>query len=146
MTGSAFHRRSFLTSGVAGAALIGAPLVSSKAQGSGDLTAHALDATVGRPADGVVIDLFNVSDEQSRKVGQATTNADGRADLIAGRPLVVGRYELRFAVGDYFRKRGTPLGNPAFLDIIPIRIFLHDPAGHYHVPMIFTPWSYAMHG
>jgi 5-hydroxyisourate hydrolase-like protein (transthyretin family) len=58
----------------------------------------------------VVIELFDVSVEPPRKVGEATSNADGRADLIAGKPITAGRYELRFAVADYFRNRGVPLG------------------------------------
>ena len=38
------------------------------------------------------------------------TRIDGQATLIEG-PVKAGRYELRFAVGDYFRRRGVqPLG------------------------------------
>jgi 2-oxo-4-hydroxy-4-carboxy-5-ureidoimidazoline decarboxylase len=114
------------------------------AQSNGELTAHALDATIGQPARRVAIEVFDVSTDPPRKVAEATTNDDGRADLIVGRPLAVGRYELRFAVADYFRKRGVPLSDPAFLDVVPIRVYLGDPAGSYLVPMVFTPWSYAM--
>ena len=34
------------------------------------------------------------------------------------RPLPIGRYELRFAVGDHFRSRGSECGDPPFLDIV----------------------------
>jgi hydroxyisourate hydrolase len=121
------------------------PFASGHAQGNGELSAHALDATIGQPARGIVIELFDVSVDPPRKVAVATTNADGRADLIVGQPIAVGRHELRFAVADYFRQRGVALGDPAFLDVVPIRIYLSDSAGSYHVPMVFTPWSYAMY-
>lgn len=111
----------------------------------GDLTAHVLNTVIGQPANGMVIDLFEMSGDTGRKVTQATSNADGRADILLGRPLPIGRYELRFAVADYFRKQGATLGNPPFLDVVPIRLFLENPEGSYHVPMVCSPWSYAMY-
>ncbi len=111
----------------------------------GDLTAHVLNTVIGQPASGMTIDLFEMSGDTGRKVAQATSNADGRADILLGRPLPIGRYELRFAVADYFRKQGATLGNPPFLDIVPIRLFLENPEGSYHVPMVCSPWSYAMY-
>lgn len=111
----------------------------------GDLTAHVLNTVVGQPANGMVIELFEMSGEKGRKVAEATSNVDGRADVLVGRPLPIGRYELRFAVADYFRKQGATLGNPPFLDIVPIRLFLENPEGSYHVPMVCSPWSYAMY-
>lgn len=111
----------------------------------GDLTAHVLNTVVGQPANGMVIELFEMSGEKGRKVAQATSNVDGRADVLVGRPLPIGRYELRFAVADYFRKQGATLGNPPFLDVVPVRLFLENPEGSYHVPMVCSPWSYAMY-
>jgi 2-oxo-4-hydroxy-4-carboxy-5-ureidoimidazoline decarboxylase len=63
--------------------------------------------------------------------------------LIAGRPVPIGRYEVLFAVGDYFAALGVPLADPAFLDVVPVRFAVAEPAGHYHVPLLVTPWSYA---
>jgi 2-oxo-4-hydroxy-4-carboxy-5-ureidoimidazoline decarboxylase len=59
--------------------------------------------------------------------------------------LPIGRYELRFAVADYFRKKGASLGNPPFLDIVPVRLYFENPEGSYHVPMVCSPWSYAVY-
>ena len=84
---------------------------------------------------------------ENATTGSATaiTNADGRTDqpLIGGRPLPIGRYELRFAVGDHFRRRGIDGGDPPFLDIVPLRFSIAEPEGHYHVPLLCTPWSYS---
>jgi 5-hydroxyisourate hydrolase len=75
----------------------------------------------------------------------ATTNADGRTDapLLAGAAFRAGTYELVFHVGDYFRARGTATADPPFLDLVPLRVGLAAPDGHYHVPLLVSPWSYS---
>ena len=30
-----------------------------------------------------------------------------------------------------------------FLDVVPIRFSLNEDGGHYHVPLVVTPWSYS---
>ncbi len=114
-------------------------------QVNGLLDTHVLDATSGKPAVGMSIELFEFTFEQARRIGQTKTNDDGRnaTPLIAGRPLPIGRYELRFGVGDYFRTRAQGLNNPPFLDIVPLRFSVAEPETHYHVPLLCTPWSYS---
>ena len=111
----------------------------------GDVTAHVLNAMVGRPANGVSVALYEIFGDQSHKVSEAVTNADGRADVLKGQPVPIGRYELRFALGDYFRKNTTPAVEP-FFDIAPMRLFISKPEDSYHVPMIATPFNYSTHG
>jgi len=79
------------------------------------------------------------------RTARATTNRDGRTDapLIGGRPLPIGRYELRFHLADYFAGLGTRQGDPPFLDVVPVRFAVAEPEGQYHVPLLVTPWSYA---
>jgi hydroxyisourate hydrolase len=104
-----------------------------------------LDTHAGRPAQGVAIKLYEFAGRQARRIGTAVTNADGRTDtpLIAGQPLRIGRYELHFAVGDHFRSRGIAGAEPPFLDVVPLRFSIAEPEGHYHVPLLCTPWSYS---
>src|SRR5215831_14767998 len=112
----------------------------------GHLSTHVLDTHSGRPAAGVMIELVELSaDSEQRVVVRATTNRDGRTDapLIAGRPVPIGRYELRFHIGDYFRQLKARLDDPPFLDLIPVRFAVAEPEGHYHVPLLVTPWSYS---
>jgi 2-oxo-4-hydroxy-4-carboxy-5-ureidoimidazoline decarboxylase len=73
------------------------------------------------------------------------TNADGRTDrpLIADRPIPIAQYELRFAVGDHYARIGTPVTDPPFLGVVPIRFSVAEPEGNYHVPLLVTPWSYS---
>ena len=39
----------------------------------------------------------------------------------------VGRFELVFHAGDYFRRQGRKLADPPFLDVVPIRFAVADP-------------------
>jgi 2-oxo-4-hydroxy-4-carboxy-5-ureidoimidazoline decarboxylase len=112
---------------------------------AGHLSTHVLDTHTGKPADGVAIELRELSARGDRLITSARTNAEGRTavPLIAGRPLPIGRYELRFAVGAYFAARGTPLADPPFLDLVPVRFAIAEAEGHYHIPLLVTPWSYS---
>ena len=63
--------------------------------------------------------------------------------LLSEDALMMGLYELRFAVGAYFVSQGHELPNPPFLDIVPIRFGIADAIAHYHVPLLCSPWSYS---
>jgi 2-oxo-4-hydroxy-4-carboxy-5-ureidoimidazoline decarboxylase len=111
----------------------------------GRLSTHVLDTYHGRPAAGVGIELLELSRSGGeRRIAEAVTNADGRTQhpLIDERPLPIGRYELRFAIGDYFQRQAVRLSVPPFLDQVPVRFAIAEPEGHYHVPLLSTPWSY----
>jgi 2-oxo-4-hydroxy-4-carboxy-5-ureidoimidazoline decarboxylase len=111
----------------------------------GRLSTHVLDTVSGRPAPGVRIELHEVGASARGLLKETVTNADGRTDapLIGGEPLRTGTYELSFHVGDYFSKTTNRLAaDPPFLDVVPIRFSIAEPEGHYHVPLLATPWSY----
>jgi len=112
----------------------------------GRLTTHVLDTAGGRPAAGLRVELFAIApDGTATLLDERTTNADGRTDgpLLEGPALRAGRYELRFHLADYFRAVGTPLADPPFLEVVPIRFGVADPDAHYHVPLLASPWSYS---
>jgi 2-oxo-4-hydroxy-4-carboxy-5-ureidoimidazoline decarboxylase len=112
----------------------------------GRLSTHVLDTHGGHPAAAVAVELVELSEgEEPRAIARAATNRDGRTEqpLIGGRPLPIGRYELRFHIGDYFARRGVAQGEPRFLDVVPVRFAIAEPEGHYHVPLLVTPWSYS---
>lgn len=100
------------------------------------LTTHVLDLTTGRPAAGMRVELRSLGNDAVPIC--AITNADGRLDapLLAGDAMRAGDYELLFHVGEYFRDR-------AFLDEVPIRFRISDPAANYHVPLLCTPWAFS---
>ena len=115
-----------------------------KPKTDGRLSTHVLDTFSGRPAAGVKIELYEIGASARGLLVSAATNSDGRTDaaLIAGEPLRIGSYELAFHIGAYFAHR-APLADPPFLDVVPIRFAIAEPEGHYHVPLLATPWSYA---
>ena len=112
---------------------------------NGRLSTHVLDLHGGKPAAGIAVELYEISGEHALRVAQTVTNADGRPDhaLIADRPVPIAQYELRFAVGDYYARQGTAVADPPFLAVVPIRFSVAEPEGHYHVPLLITPWSYS---
>jgi 2-oxo-4-hydroxy-4-carboxy-5-ureidoimidazoline decarboxylase len=112
----------------------------------GRLSTHVLDTHSGKPAAGIAVELIELAElGTSRVVTRTVTNSDGRTDqpLIGGRPVPIGRYELNFSIGAYFRARNVPMSDPPFLDQIPLRFAVSEPEGHLHVPLLVTPWSYA---
>jgi len=115
------------------------------AKTDGRLTTHVLDVHAGAPAAGVKVELHEIGASATSLLAEAVTNADGRTDapLLSGAPLRAGTYELRFHIGAYFAKRNVSLAKPAFLDVVPIRFGIAEPEGHYHVPLLATPWSYS---
>jgi 2-oxo-4-hydroxy-4-carboxy-5-ureidoimidazoline decarboxylase len=116
-----------------------------KPKTSGRLSTHVLDTAAGRPAEGVKVVLKVCGRSAEGLLAEATTNADGRTDapLLADAPLRIGVYALEFHVGAYFASRSMPDAEPPFLDVVPIRFAIADPEGHYHVPLLISPWSYS---
>ena len=112
----------------------------------GRLSTHVLDTHSGRPAAAVCVELLELSaNGEQRVMARAATNRDGRTDapLMAGQPLPIGRYELRFHVGEYFARLAARMDDPPFLDVVPVRFAVAEPEGDYHVPLLVTPWSYS---
>lgn len=116
---------------------------TSKADG-GRLTTHVLDTATGRPAAGLSIALFRFDGAARTHLKTVMTNADGRCDapLLAGADFRTGEYELVFAAGDYLRRQGTELPEPAFLDSVPIRFGMAELVP-YHVPLLISPYGYS---
>lgn len=112
----------------------------------GSLTTHVLDLARGRPAADVRVELWCLdATGRGRELLVTThTNADGRTDepLLAGANFTAGCYELLFDVGEYFARQ-QPTTAPSFLGQVPVRFHVADPAAHYHVPLLVTPWGYS---
>src|SRR5947208_1209803 len=109
----------------------------------GRITTHVLDTAAGRPAAGLKVILTRL-DGTPRVIVETVTNADGRCDkpLLEGAAFASGNYEIAFQVADYFRRTGTKLPDPPFLDIIPLRFGVSKDA-HYHVPLLVSPFAYS---
>jgi 5-hydroxyisourate hydrolase len=112
----------------------------------GRLSTHVLDTVNGHPAAGVSLELFReVTSGSWLLVKAVVTNADGRTDapLLIGDEFTVGHYQLRFRIGDYFKSAGAKVAARPFLDVVPIEFSIDEPDGHYHVPLLASPWAYS---
>jgi len=113
----------------------------------GRLTTHVLDTANGRPAAGVRLRVYalDAGDGARRLLRDVTTNADGRCDapLLEGGEFGAGRYEIVFGAGAYFAALGAAQLQPPFVEDVVLRFGIADPAQHYHVPLLVSPWSYS---
>jgi 5-hydroxyisourate hydrolase len=111
------------------------------------LTTHVLDTSRGAPAAGVAVELHLVESggDSRRLIASAVTDADGRtpAPLLSGDRVDPGVYELTFKAAAYFAQAGTPLANPPFLGDVVVRFGIADARGHYHVPLLLSPYGYS---
>lgn len=105
------------------------------------LSTHVLDTSAGKPAANVQIDLYRLGEERQH-LTTAHTNADGRTDAPLLERADAGVYELVFHAGMYFANAHHAQSEPPFLDEVVIRFGL-GADGHYHVPLLVTPWSYS---
>jgi 5-hydroxyisourate hydrolase len=88
------------------------------------LSTHVLDTARGEPAAGVRVELFH----GPGPVASRETDADGRiADLADG--LEPGTYELVF--------------HPPSLFFRKVELQLELVEGHYHVPLLVSPFGCA---
>ncbi len=91
------------------------------------LTKHVLNTYTGRPAGGVKVEVYYISNKRN-KLNSILLNNDGRADesLVEGNNFKEGQYELVFFVGDYFKKI-TNLPKIPFLDEVIIKFGISTP-------------------
>tara|TARA_B110000438_G_scaffold291171_1_gene327785 strand:- start:45 stop:386 length:342 start_codon:yes stop_codon:yes gene_type:complete len=105
------------------------------------LTTHALDTYSGKPAKGMQVDVFFIS-EKREKIKTIVLNNDGRSDEALVENVKIGNYELVFYVEEYFKKK-VELKNPNFLNKVSIKFGISNLKEKYHVPLLFSPWSYS---
>ncbi len=116
----------------------------------GKLTTHVLDTASGKPANGLRIELYRLTGAGAERqlLADVLTNQDGRIDrpMLDEAAFEIGQYELVFHAGDYLDRvasqGGTPLPEPKFLDVIPLRFGISSDS-HYHVPLLISPFGYS---
>ena len=111
---------------------------------AGYLTTHVLDTSRGRPAVGLLIELYRIENEQRLKISAKSTNDDGRTNgpILPKDLFEIGSFELLFYAGDYLGRMDNSLTTQPFLDIIPIRFGMSE-EDHYHVPLLLSPFGYS---
>ncbi|NGY65757.1 hydroxyisourate hydrolase [Lentzea sp. NEAU-D13] len=93
------------------------------------ISTHVLDAARGRPFAGIAVSLQR---RDGTEVANAETNADGRITGW-GEGLEAGVYRLVF---------DTAQAAPFFPEVV-LTFDYSDPAQHYHVPLLLSPFAYS---
>ena len=101
------------------------------------LSTHVLDAATGRPATGVPVRLDRATGAGWTTVAHGHTDGDGRlAGWVDSAQLTAGVHRLVFDTGAY-------LGPSAFYPEVVVSFTVADPAEHYHVPLLLSPFAYS---
>lgn len=102
------------------------------------LSTHVLDTSIGRPAAGVPVRLEARGPETPaggwQHVNDGRTDPDGR--IKGWHVPAAGVYRLVFGTGEY-------LGPDAFYPEVTVAFRITDPAEHYHVPLLLSPFGYS---
>jgi 5-hydroxyisourate hydrolase len=115
-------------------------------QGSGSITSHILDTSLGRPAGQVEVVLERFEEGVWRQLGRGETNAEGRVErLHSDTPPQPGTYRLTFETGAYFARSGRACFHPAI--VISFEVASTEPGNqaghrHFHVPLLIAPFGY----
>lgn len=104
------------------------------------ISTHILDLYHGTPAQNVQVDIYF----NQQFLIAITTDESGRCTPDLNKPFEKGTYEFVFHIDTYFKSKGVPLPESPFLTTIPVRFSIQDD-GHYHVPLLVTPWSYQVY-
>lgn len=122
------------------------------------VSTHILDTSIGRPAEGVAIQLAARSgrDADWQTLGGSATDADGRCKDLPALPEGTTHVRLDFAVEAYFLKfekkqadaqQDAPANRDSGAVFFPeVAItFAVKPGEHYHVPLLLNPFGYSVY-
>lgn len=104
------------------------------------ITTHVLDTSIGKPGEGILIQLQENRDNTWHTIAEGNTDQDGRiADLLDdATTLPPAIYRMLFDTGNYFKAQNKQ----AFYPIVVIYFEMTD-ASHYHVPLLLNPFGYS---
>jgi 5-hydroxyisourate hydrolase len=95
----------------------------------------------------MVTDLSIWKGDAFEKIKTVVSAANGRPPepLLSGDALLAGRYELLLHLDDYFAKLGVNQPDMPFLTKAFARFAIVDNKQAYHVPVLFSPWTYSFY-
>jgi len=119
------------------------------------VSTHILDTSVGRPAEGVAVQLSARGGRGAdwAALGGSATDADGRCKDLPDLPEGTTHVRLDFAVEPYFEKKQADAQQDApanrdsgavFFPEVAIT-FAVRPGEHYHVPLLLNPFGYSVY-
>jgi 5-hydroxyisourate hydrolase len=76
-----------------------------------------------------------------REIGHGTTDVDGRLGTLLpeDEPPAIGTYLIVFDTASYFARSGAQ----GFYPEVSITFDVREAGGHYHVPLLLSPYGYS---
>ena len=99
------------------------------------LSSHVLDTTLGKPAANMKLALTTMDG----LVIQAQTDKDGRCNQWQDFDFKAGEYCLRFLTKEYLLAHHSD----AFYPFVDVHFELKENGGHYHVPLLISPFGFS---
>ncbi len=95
------------------------------------VSTHVLDQATGKPAVGMVVRLSVWVDGGWQTLAESVTDVNGRVTSFP--EIGIGRHRLSFETGE--------AGN-TFFPYVPVPFVVDDAEGHYHLPLLLSPYGY----
>jgi 5-hydroxyisourate hydrolase len=122
------------------------------------VSTHILDTSIGRPAEGVAVQLSARGGRTAdwQPLGGSATDADGRCRDLPALPEGTTQVRLDFAVEPYFEnpankradaQQDAPANRDSGTVFFPevAVTFAVNPGEHYHVPLLLNPFGYSVY-
>ncbi|MEV6976108.1 hydroxyisourate hydrolase [Kitasatospora sp. NPDC093806] len=113
------------------------------------ISTHVLDTSLGRPAEGVPVELALHTEDGWQVLGTSATDSDGRvkdlpavdavSDSGSGSGSVV---RLLFDTAAYHARTSA---EPPFFPEVSIVFTVAPAQHHYHVPLLLNPFGYSVY-
>ncbi|CAL1687364.1 unnamed protein product [Lasius platythorax] len=119
--------------------ILGKQPIKSTATRKLRISTYVVDTTKGIPIGGLQVSLYKLIDGKWTFLNESNTNAEGYCiDLVEKVNCTIGRYKIHFDVDKYFTLRSIVTMFP-FVEII---FDVKNPNGHYHMPLLLSPFGY----
>ncbi len=105
------------------------------------ITTHILNTSKGRPAANVDVQLLVQRETAWETLGKERTDTDGRTGFVpadVNGHLQAGNYKIKFFTEQYFKEQKID----TFYPWVEIAFKLPDNTGHYHIPLLISPFGF----
>jgi len=105
------------------------------------ITTHILNTSRGKPAANIDVQLLVQREAAWKMLGKERTDTDGRAGFVPAEDngeLQAGNYKITFFTEQYFKEQEID----TFYPWVEIAFKLPEKAGHYHIPLLISPFGF----
>jgi len=104
------------------------------------ISTHVLDLALGKPAEGVAVQMEKQESSGWRVLASQRTDGDGRCPqlLPEGEDLSVGSYRLTFDTASYYAARKVD----GLYPVVEVTFQVRDGETQLHIPLLLSPNGY----